>query len=58
MTTLSCKAEKCIHHDGEGCMLDEVELEPVPAHDDGWMPETLKRSPRLRAVCGDYAEGS
>lgn len=39
-------------------MLDEVELEPVPAHDDGWMPETLKRSPRLRAVCGDYAEGS
>lgn len=39
-------------------MLDEVELEPVPAHDDEWLPETLKRSPLFRAACTDYVEGS
>lgn len=56
MTTLSCKAVKCIHHDGEGCMLDEVEL--VIERDFDFSEWVLEGTVPERAVCTDYAEGS
>lgn len=45
MTAVSCDARRCIHHDGEGCMLDEAEI--TVEHEGDHV---------RRAVCDDYAE--
>lgn len=56
MTEAVCGALGCIHHDGEGCMLDEVEL--AVGRDFDFSEWVLEGTVPERAVCTDYVEGS